>query len=184
MAPLGPEPEMVSKERSRKCSRWDRKLVSLSAAAISVIPPRGAAWSSQARKLVTAAPSRRWAALEPSSSTAFLQALGSSQGSAPSMILAPAWRRRSKNQAAALLGSIRTAVPPRSPSASANASGGRRVTAGSSCALVASVSLRSSTNHWIDPVPSFACRIRKDSGRGVRGTSEPRTFRSQAMESG
>ena len=120
----------------------------------------------------------------PSSSTAFLQALGSATGSASRTIVdarAPAggWRPRSAPSrsrsapACSTLPSVSSAAP--------SSSGGASVTALPSQASVRSGTLRRSMKRstW----PSL-CSSAKPSANGVRGTSPPRTLSSQAIESG
>ena len=63
----------------------------------------------------------------------------------------------------------------------AEASGSATRTSGPRCARTASPARAGSANSASRP---SACRMAKASGTGVRAMSEPRTFRSQAMESG
>ena len=81
----GPAPEMVGKRQApealvlaRACLRAVGRLH------LARARPSAARADSQARKRVSAAPSRTWAARIPSSSTGFLQAFGSWHGSLPS----------------------------------------------------------------------------------------------------
>src|SRR5262249_33028030 len=80
IAPSGPAPAMVGKEMSLSSPVSRRKLSSAATASISVSLPRGASRSNQARKRVTAAPSRRGAGRAPAISgavlTAFIRAMG------------------------------------------------------------------------------------------------------------
>src|SRR6476646_4664801 len=84
MAPFGPAPAIVGKEMSLSAPVSRRKLSSAATTSISVsLPPGGASLSSQARKRVTAAPSRRWALRLPTISAWFLIAFNSVIGSGP-----------------------------------------------------------------------------------------------------
>ena len=74
---------MVSKEISCSWFVARRKASSWRTAAISSSSPAAASLSSQARKRVTAAPSRTWAARAPLISAAFLTAFRAMQGSGP-----------------------------------------------------------------------------------------------------
>jgi hypothetical protein len=83
IAPCSPAPEIAGKLSPRKPSSSPRSASSLSAADSSVAAPVGPTASSQCRKRQTATASRAWAARAPARSVAFLQALGSRQGSGP-----------------------------------------------------------------------------------------------------
>ena len=89
MAPFGPAPEMVGNDTSFKRPVSRRKLSSAATASISVSVPFGASRSSQARKRVTAAPSRRCAARVPTISAWFFTAFISVIGSAARVGLPP-----------------------------------------------------------------------------------------------
>ena len=90
MAPSGPAPEMLGNDTSLSRPVSRRKLSSASTAPISVSWPFGASRSNQARKRVTAAPSRTCAARAPSISTGFLTAFIIAIGSSPRVTLPPA----------------------------------------------------------------------------------------------
>src|SRR5436853_446335 len=80
---------MVGNEMSLSSPVSRRKLSSAATASISVSFPRAASRSNQARKRVTAAPSRTWAARAPAISTSFFTAFMSAIGSAPRVNLPP-----------------------------------------------------------------------------------------------
>ena len=71
----------------------------------------GVGGTAQCRNRATAAPSRMWARRAPSTSTAFLQARGRAQGSAPRTTVAPAPSKVSKYQAEDWAGSTSTRPP-------------------------------------------------------------------------
>src|SRR5580692_8572125 len=81
MAAFGPDPEMVGNDTSLRRPVSRRKVSSASTASISVSRPDGATRSNQARKVVTAAPSRRWAVRLPAISVSFLMAFMAATGS-------------------------------------------------------------------------------------------------------
>jgi len=174
---------MVSKLGPMHRSCAARNPASRSAASISLGGDASIARPSQVKKPTRAAPSRRCAARAPSISVGFLIALGNWQGSTPTETGISAAFSRSTTQAGVFCGSRRTGLP--SPfsrsSAGPNRSGGLAVTLLPRWARVSGDSLRSSMNSstW----PSWF-RMAKLSGKGALGTSPPRMFRSQAIESG
>ena len=116
MAPSGPAPAMVENDTSLSRPVSRRKLSSASTIPISVSLPRGASRSNQARKRVTAAPSRRCAARAPSISTWFFTALSSAIGSGPLLTVPPRLPTRRASASAPVAWSSRTVLPA-SPSA-------------------------------------------------------------------
>ena len=183
MAPLGPEPAMVSNDRSCKAPVASRKPSSRTTASISSGRSWPTAWrrSSQHRKRARAAPSRMWAWRAPSTSVEFLRARGKAVGSGPQITWARAPSSRSKYQAEETAGSISTARPLRAARAAGKLSGASKVTSSPSQASRPAVCLAGSRNSRARPSSS---RIAWLNGRGERITSPPRMLNSQAMEVG
>ena len=99
---------MVEKASSLRRPVSSRRASSFSTASISVSLPDGASRASQARKRVTAAPSRRCAARVPAISAAFFTAFMSEIGSGPTSAAPPALSMRRTSATAPLSASIRT----------------------------------------------------------------------------
>ena len=184
MAPFGPAPAMVGNETSLSRPVSRRKLSSASTASISVRLPPGASRSNQARKRVTAAPSRSCAARAPAISAAFFTAFIGAIGSPPRMILPPfsATRRAiASGQAAGSSRTVRCSLPSaaRSRSKSRASRARRRALRGDGGRRCRACGRRHRA-----PAGPPAARSRSASTTGVCGTSLPRMLNSQATACG
>ena len=176
MAPLGPDPQIVSKEMSCSALVARRNPSSACTTAISVRPSLGVCASSQAKNSTTAAPSRRCASRMPAISPAFLQALGRRHGSSPHTT----WPIRSDTASGAVVLSTRTG-PFSAFSAGMKADGPCRRTPAPRCATTSVLTLAGSMNRSTAPVCD---KTAKACTTGFLGTSAPRMFKSQQIESG
>ena len=186
MAPFGPAPEMVEKLRSRNSSPSRRNASSCASASdLATARPAGASRASQARKRVTATPSRRCAARVPVELDLVLARLRQRAGvRRRARSGRRPWRSRSNTQTAAAVASTATRAPAcaeRVQRRRRARRAARTATPLPRCARRPGASLRASTNQ---STPPSARTTAKDSGSGVCGTSPPRMLSSQAIEFG
>jgi hypothetical protein len=180
MAPFGPAPQIVSKLMSCSAFVARRKPSSACTTSISVSPPFGASRSSQHRNSTIAAPSRRCASRVAAISAAFLRALGRRQGSSPQATSTPRFQDIvAHGQRGPLALSTRTGPG----SVPARGEGLRRMQRDARPQMRAHrvVSFAGSANRSTRP---SSCRIAKPCTTGFFGTSAPRMFNSQQIESG
>ena len=181
MAPFGPLPDMVSKLISRSWFVARRNDSSRRTVSISSTAPDCAAPSSQARNLVTAAPSRSCAARAPLISAAFFTAFNCKHGSEPRAIRRgpPSARAKAK---LAVCGSTRTRLLAlrRVASRSLSASGGLSFAKLFSSARVLASSFSGAMKS--SGLPAWGMRANA-SATGLCGMSEPRMLKAHATES-
>ena len=151
------------------------------AQSISLTSPVWPCTSNQRRKRLSAAPSRRCACRDPSTSTAFFFARGSITGSADRTTFAPTLPSVLKNHADAIDGSTLTRLPFSVASCASTASSARSVTSLPRCATSSGATFFGLMNSSACP---SANRNARPSGSGVRDTSPPRMLNSQASEAG
>ena len=170
---------MVGKEISLSLPVSRRKVSSAATASISVSFPFGASRSSQARKRVSAAPSRRCASRMPEISVSFLIAFRRSTGSAPFDTTPPDFSTASASALEAVAWSSRIVRPPAAifRSATMNWTGSSTAASLESASRTVFESLRPSMKS--DGLPSRGT-IAQESGSGVWETSLPRMLKVQA----